>query len=502
MILGIDLGTTNSSSAYLNDENKPEVIINEKGQRLTPSVVYFRSSKEVVVGENAATSSSLEEEKIVRNIKRRMGENFRVRVFEREFTPSEISSLILKKIKMYSEEYLSREIEDAVITVPAYFTHRQRAATKRAGEIAGFKKINIINEPTAALLAYSYLNREALEDRVAVIDIGGGTFDITIMENNRGTLKVLATGGDTHLGGIDFDERIVNLLIENFKIANNFDLNNDPIALNQLYISARKAKEDLSTLESTMIVIPYITITEKGPLHLRYELKRSEFEKISHDLIKKIMRIIGKTFYENSIDYKSIKKVLFVGGSTRIPFLKEKIIKHFEEKTGKNRKDFLPSVIINPDEAVCMGAAVYGGIVEGRIEDIEFYDVVSYYLGVEEENGRFVPVINKNETYPLVKTKVFTTVFDNQEYIKIKVLQKREIEEEPFELGYFYLDDLPKMKAGVPNIDVEFAIDKSGILKVVALDLETGKIKDLIINDFEKTNEFKSERRGKNIIVL
>ncbi len=503
MILGIDLGTTNSSSAFLNDESKPEVIINEKGQRLTPSVVFFKNLNEVVVGENAAINNPLEDEKIIKNIKRRMGENYRAKVLGREFTPSEISSLILKKIKKYSEEFLSEKITDTVITVPAYFNHKQRAATKRAGEIAGFERINIINEPTSALLAYNFINIEKEKNSVVVVvDIGGGTFDITIMESKDGVQKVLATGGDIRLGGIDFDEKIVELLIKNFKSANDFDLRNDPIALNQLYISSRKAKEDLSTLENTTIVIPYITISEKGPLHLKYELTRKEFELISKDIVERILSIIEKTFNENNISYKLIDKILFVGGSTRIPFLRERIIRFFENKTEKSREYLLPKAKINPDEVVSMGAAIYGGIIEGKVKDMEFFDVVSYYLGIEEESGNFVPVINKNETYPLVKTKVFTTVYDNQEYIKIKILQKRELEEEANELGYFYLENLPKVEAGTPNIDVEFAIDKSGILKVVALDLDSGKVNDIIIEDFERTNDFIDERRGKNIIVL
>ncbi len=504
MIVGIDLGTTNSLSSYFNEnEGRAEVIINEKGKRLTPSIVYFRNLNEVVVGEAALINSALEEERTVENIKRKMGEDYRVRVLEREFSPSEISSLILKKIKKYSEEYLSDKIENAVITVPAYFTHRQRAATKRAGEIAGFKEIRIINEPTAALLAYNFLKKESNDrEHTVVIDIGGGTFDITIMENDNGVQNVLAIGGDTHIGGIDFDEKIRDRLIELFLNENKFDLRNDPIAMNQLLISSRKAKEDLSSLNSTNIVIPYITITKNGPLHLRYELTIDEFKKISEDIVKKILNIIEKTFIDNKIDFEIIDKLLFVGGSTRINFLREAIMKFFEDKTGKSRESLIPKLSYNPDEIVSLGAAVYGGILENKIKDIEFNDAVSYYLGIEEEDGKFTPVINKNERYPLVRRKVFTTVYDNQEFLKIKVLQKRELESEPIELGYFYLEDLPKEKAGVPSIDVEFAIDKSGILRVVALDLDTGTVKDIVIRDFEKSDEFEQERRGKNIVVL
>ena len=501
MIIGIDLGTTNSSSAFLNEDNITEVIINEKGNRLTPSIVYFRKKDEAVVGETATITSSLEEDKIIRNIKRKMGENYRVSIFSRDYSPSEISSIILKKIKKYSEIYLKQEIKDSVITVPAYFNHRQRAATKRAGEIAGFENIKIINEPTAALLAYNIHNTK--DENIVVIDIGGGTFDITIMENKKGFQKVLATGGDVNLGGIDFDEKIIDSIIKDFYLNNNIDLRNDLLAMNQLRLTTKKAKEDLSFLDSTSIIIPYITITENGPLHLRYELTRENFKKITTELIEKIINIIDNTFNQNNIDFDWIDKVLFIGGTTRIPFLRESILKFFKSKTNKDETDLLPDIKINPDEAVSIGAAIYGGIIEGRIQDIEFFDAISHYLGIEEDNGNFVPLINKNENYPLTKTKTFTTIHDNQEFIKIKVIQKRELDsEDSNELGYFFLDDLPKMKAGEPDIEVEFNIDKNGILNVSAFELETGSKKEVVIKDFSETKDFSNERRGKNINVL
>jgi len=501
MIIGIDLGTTNSSSAFLNEDNIAEVIINEKGNRITPSIVYFRKKDEVVVGETATITSSLEEDKIIRNIKRKMGENYRVSIFSRDYSPSEISSLILKKIKKYSEIYLKQEIKDSVITVPAYFNHRQRAATKRAGEIAGFENIKIINEPTAALLAYNIHNTK--DENIVVIDIGGGTFDITIMENKKGFQKVLATGGDINLGGIDFDEKIIDSIIKDFYLNNNIDLRNDLLAMNQLRLTTKKAKEDLSFLDSTSIIIPYITITENGPLHLRYELTRENFKNISEELIEKIINIIDNTFNQNNIDFNWIDKVLFIGGTTRIPFLRESILNFFKTKTNKNENDLLPDIKINPDEAVSIGAAIYGGIIEGRIKDIEFFDAISHFLGIEEDNGNFVPLINKNENYPLSKNKTFTTIHDNQEFIKIKVIQKRELDSKDLnELGYFFLDDLPKMKAGEPDIEVEFNIDKNGILNVSAFELETGIKKEVVIKDFSETKDFSNERRGKNINVL
>jgi len=501
MILGIDLGTTNSSVAFLNNDNIPEVIINEKGSRLTPSILYFRNESEVVVGDTATVAGSLEEDRVIRNIKRKIGDNYNVEVFSREYSPSEISSLILRKIKSYSESYLSQELEDVVITVPAYFNHRHRAATKRAGELAGFKSIKIINEPTAALLAYNTINKK--NETIVVIDIGGGTFDITIMKNYDGIQKVIATGGDLNLGGIDFDEIIIEIVLKEILNNNNLDIRNDLIAMNQLRLSSKKAKEDLSYLDSTSIVIPYLALTENGPIHLKYELKKIDFERKSKKLLTKIIKIIEDTFNNNKIDFKIIDKVIFIGGTTRIPFIKNEIIKYFSDKMNKKKEDLLPKVTLNPDEAVCLGAAIYGGILEGRINDLEFFDAISHYLGIEEDDGKFAPLIHKNEPYPLVRNKTFTTVFDNQDFIKINILQKRDLDDVNKNLlGYFYLDNLMKMKAGEPDIDVQFSIDRNGILNVSAFDLNSGISKEISINDFTISNEFKNKRRGSKLKVL
>ncbi len=502
MIIGIDLGTTNSLSAYLNNKKIPEVIVNENGKRLTPSVVYFKSLNEVYVGELGISGGVLEEEKIITEIKRKIGEDYRIRVFDREYTPTEISALILRKIKKYSEDFLKHELRDIVLTVPAYFSYSKRSATKRAAEIAGFNVLKIINEPTSAALSYNVFDSK--DKTVAVIDLGGGTFDITVIEYKDRVQRVSALGGDSHLGGTDFDNAIVDVIVDEFKKIHGIDLTSDPLAMNQLKLSAKKAKEDLSFVNEVVITVPYITITNKGPLHLKRELKRDEFEKITEHLISRMMRKIEETFSKGVVSPGKIDKVLFVGGATRIPVVRKKILEFFEKHSGKTREELLPETSLNSDEAVAMGAAIFAGMLEGKIKNVDLYDITSYYLGVEDDDGNFVSIVSAGEVYPLERAKVFTTVEDEQEFIKVNILQSESPDGSTGieQLGYFYLENIPKKKAGEPDIDVVFSIDKHGILNVRAVDLDTGNYKEIKIFDFYTTDEFKNEKRGSGIKVF
>ncbi len=501
MIIGIDFGTTNSLSAYINDSLTPEVIINEHGKRLTPSVVYFKSINEAFVGELAYSKRGLDFENTVFNVKRKIGKDFKYIVYGRDYTPLEVSSLILKKIKSYSEAFLKKEVRDAVLTVPAYFSYKERAAVKRAAEIAGLNVLKIINEPTASALAYNVFDGK--DKRLAVIDLGGGTLDVTIIDYKDRVQRVLALGGDTNLGGFDFDRAIAQMLIDEFKSLYDVSIEDDPLAVNELYRASKKAKEDLSFLDSITITIPYITITKKGPLHLKREIIRDEFQAITSELTERIVLKVEETFEKSNISPSSIDNLLFVGGATRIPVVRERIVEFFK-KHGFEDNGVVYSSLVNPDEAVAIGAAVYAGMLEGRINDIEIFDITSYYLGIEDDDGKFVPIVSSGETYPLERAKVFTTVKDNQEFIKVKVLQSEDEKGEKGTntIGYFYLEGIPPQKAGEPDIDVVFIIDKNGILNVKAVELDEGNYREIKIYDFHTTEDFRNQKRGSGIKVF
>ncbi len=496
MILGIDLGTTNSLSAIVNEDGQPEVLINERGRRLTPSAVYFKSPKEAIVGESAISASGINPENLILNIKRKMGTQYRANILKREFTPSEISSLILKKIKNYSEHYLNNSVEKAIITVPAYFNHMQRAATKRAAEIANLDVVKILNEPTAAALSYNLFKNG--DDNILVLDLGGGTLDITLIEYKDKVQKVIGLGGNSHLGGVDFDKIIEQLVLDEFLKSNNIDLTNDLIALNQVRSVSQKAKEELSTLENTSIVIPYISFGEKGPVHLRAEVSREEFENLSKDIVSKIIEHIEETFERAGLTPSWVTKLIFVGGSSRIPIVRKKVIDYLREKGGKFE---LPETPVNPEEAVAVGAAIYGGMLEGKIKEIKFFDVISHYFGIEDDDGLFVPILEPNSTYPIEISKVFTTVSESREFIKVHILQSkdREGKDELVSLGYFFFEDISPDNQ---DIDIIFRVDEDGILKVKAMDLKEGSFKEIEIRDFYSNDEFKNEKRGKEIKVI
>ncbi len=493
MILGIDLGTTHSLCAYINRDDKPEIIINERGDRLTPSVVYFKSHKEAIVGESAYGFGSLNSDNFIENIKRKMGSTFRAVIAGREFTPTEISSIILRKIKSYAEQFLNTNIKDIVISVPAYFSHLQRSATKNAAEIAGFNVLKIINEPTAAALAYNLFNDK--DENILVFDLGGGTLDITLLEYKNRVQRVIATAGDIHLGGVDFDNIIVDFLIKHLKKRFNVDISNEPISLYQIKNVAKKAKEDLSSIDSVEINVPYVAITEKGPVHLRYSLSSTDFEKMSLPILTRIKMILENIFKANNISPDWVSKIIFVGGSTRIPFVRKLVLDFFANFIDEPHR-LLPKITINPDEAVALGAAIYAGILEGKLKEIEFYDVVSHYLGIENDNGDFVPILEPNTPYNTEKDMIFEVSKEsNNDFIKVHILQSdnKYGKGELLSLGYFYFDNPKELE----EIDIIFYVDKHGILHVKAIDLEEGFSKEISIRDFYFENDEKQNRGSK-----
>ncbi len=497
-IIGIDLGTTNSSAAYIK-EKKPELIINERGERLTPSVVSFKDRREVLVGELAKNRSVMEKELTVSNVKRDMGTSKRYTIAKREYTPVEISALILRKVKQYTENFLGRKIHDAVITVPAYFNDNQRQATLKAGKLAGFNVLKLLNEPVAAALAY-YLNREQ-EERILVVDFGGGTLDITLMEYRENVFKVRATGGSTSLGGINIDKLLAKHIADQFEKQYSIDLHNDPLAFQQIIINAERAKVDLSTTEETKIFIPYITITPKGPVHLEQRLTRREFNNLIHPILSDIEEHLRNVFEKISLPYSWVTSLIFAGGSTRIPAVQDVVIRTLNPDN--KSPNFQIYRDINPDEVVALGAGVLAGILSGEIEDVKFYDITSHELGVEDNDGHFVSIIPAGINYPTEISKIFTTTNDNQEMVTIHVIQKEQNDNSIISLGRFILKGIKMAKAGEPTIDVTFSIDKHGILNVSALDIDTGEYNEIVISgrDWLLESE-KQEKRGSALKIL
>ncbi len=494
-IIGIDLGTTNSVVA-VREGNDNVVIPNPEGKRTTPSMVAFTENGEIKVGDPAKRQAVTNPERTIFSIKRFMGKSFselkkngeidrvpykvvqgpndtpRVVIGDKQYTPQEISAMILQKLKKMAEDYLGAPVKEAVITVPAYFNDAQRKATKEAGEIAGLKVRRIINEPTAAALAYG-LDKTDKEKKIAVYDLGGGTFDISILDIGDGVTEVLSTAGDTHLGGDDFDQRIINWLADEFQKEEGVDLRKDPIALQRLREAAEKAKIELSASSETEINLPYITATASGPKHLVKKLTRSQFEKMIDDLVKRTMDTVAEAMKKAGLKPSDIDEVILVGGSTRVPKVQEAVEKYFGKKASKN---------VNPDEVVAIGAAIQGAVLSGDVKDVLLLDVTPLSLGIETLGGVMTKLIEAGTTIPTKKSQIFTTATDNQESVEIHVLQgERPMAKDNKTIGRFHLDGIPPARRGEPQIEVTFDIDADGIIHVTAMDKKTGKKKDIRI---------------------
>ena len=469
-IIGIDLGTTNSCVAVL-EGGEPVVIANAEGGRTTPSVVAFSKTGERMVGQVAKRQAVTNADRTVASIKRHMGENFKVAIDGKNYTPQEISAMVLQKLKADAEAYLGQPVTEAVITVPAYFSDSQRQATKDAGRIAGLEVKRIINEPTAAALAYG-LDKDN-DQKIMVYDLGGGTFDVSILEIGDGIVEVLATNGDTRLGGDDFDERVMDYLVAEFKKAEGIDLKNDRVAMQRLKEAAEKAKIELSGMTSTAVNLPYITADATGPKHLDVTITRAKFNELTADLVERTLKPVRQAMSDAGLSASQLDKVLLVGGSTRIPAVQE-AVKSITGKEGFKG--------INPDECVALGAAIQGGVLTGDVKDVVLLDVTPLSLGIETMGGVFTRLIERNTTIPTRKSQIFSTAADGQTSVEVHVLQgEREMAAYNKTLGRFQLSGIAPAPRGVPQIEVTFDIDANGIVNVSAKDLGTGKEQKIVI---------------------